>query len=344
MTRPAAILKEDDFFVANIKVPPCNVHSRQHGLTIAGIVSDLSSLVCRRTNFPSILQMGMELKELGTTGAKVPEVGIGTYRYEAGPGLLRKAVELGAFLIDTAESYNNEEVVGQAIQGIRNRVFVATKTRHWKYAEVLRSAEGSLRRLGIDSIDLYQLHWPNAAVPIAETMAAMETLVDQGKVRFLGVSNFSVPELKKAQAVMRKYQIVSNQVRYSLVDRSIQLDVLPYCQRNHVTVIAHTPLAEGLRNILSFDSQDVLGQLAGVTGKTRAQIALNWCVSQPGVVTIPKTHSLEHLSENCGSSGWRLTEEQMAMLDKGVHFRRRSRFEARFRRFARNTLQRLGRP
>ena len=99
-----------------------------------------------------------------------------------------------------------------------------------------------------------------------------------------------------------------------------------------------------MRNILSFDPQDVLGQLATMTDKTRAQVALDWCLSQQGVVTIPRTHSLEHLAENCASSGWRLTEEQMAMLEKGVHFRRRGRFEAVFRRFARNTLQRVGRP
>src|SRR5882672_12671621 len=151
----------------------------------------------------------MRTRELGDSGIQIPEIGTGTYLYRGTPELLRQGVDWGATLIDTAEYYRNEEIVGQAIRGIRDRVFVATKANHWRRQEVFNSAEVSLRKLGIDTIDLYQVHWPNSAVPIEETMSAMEDLVDQGKVRFVGVSNFTLPELKRARQAMRKHRIVS---------------------------------------------------------------------------------------------------------------------------------------
>ncbi len=154
--------------------------------------------------------MATRRKELGTTGVLIPEIGVGTWKYKGGPRLLRRAVELGAAMVDTAESYGNEETVGEAIKGLRDRVFVATKTNHWKYGDVISSAEASFKKLGLDRIDLYQLHWPSARAPIAETMGAMQALVDHGKVRFIGVSNFTVPDLRSALSVMDKYPIVSN--------------------------------------------------------------------------------------------------------------------------------------
>jgi aryl-alcohol dehydrogenase-like predicted oxidoreductase len=128
-------------------------------------------------------------------------------------------------------------------------VFVATKTHDWRHKEVPQCADASLRRLGIDTIDLYQLHWPNGSVPIAETMADMEELVQQGKVRFLGLSNSAVKEFKPAQATLRKCTIEANQVRYGLVDRTIEGDVLPFARREGVTVIAHSPLAHSFQKL-----------------------------------------------------------------------------------------------
>jgi len=283
----------------------------------------------------------MEFKKLGHTDAVIPEIGIGTWQYQGGPELLRSAVELGAALIDTAEYYRNEEVVGKAIRGIRGQVFVATKTNHWRYKEVMASADASLKRLGVDRIDLYQLHWPNGAVPLEETMAAMEALVDQGKVRYLGVSNFSIGEMQRAQAALRRQRLVSNQLRYSLVERTIEPRILPYCQRHQVTVLAYSPLGHAFSKLTGADPADVLGRVAKATGKTRAQVALNWCIAKPGVVAIPKTESAPHLAENCASSGWRLSEEHRRLLDRSIRFRRRSRPEAVLRRLVRNTLQRI---
>ena len=162
---------------------------------------------------------------------------------------MREAIALGANFIDTAESYGTEEVVGEAIKGVRNKVFLATKVspRHFRRPEVIRSAEQSLKRLGTDYIDLYQLHWPNYHVPIGETMAAMEELVASGKIRFIGVSNFSVREMERAQATLSKDRIVSNQVRYSLVERTIEDGLLQYCEDRQITILAFSPLASGLQ-------------------------------------------------------------------------------------------------
>ena len=175
----------------------------------------------------------MEYRELGATGVMIPEVGLGTWKYRGGPEPLRWGIELGANLIDTAEMYRTEDAVGQAIRGIRDRVFVATKVlgSNLRYDDVMRAAEKSLRLLNDDVIDLYQIHWPSRSVPIAETMRAMETLVDRGMVRYVGVSNFSVAEMREAQAAMSKYPIVCNQVLYNLKRRRIERDLIPTAKR-----------------------------------------------------------------------------------------------------------------
>jgi diketogulonate reductase-like aldo/keto reductase len=281
----------------------------------------------------------MELKQLGDTGVMVPEIGLGTWKYSGGDAPLRRGVELGAFLIDTAEMYRTEDAVGRAVNGIRERVFIATKVlgRHLKYDQVLRAAEQSLRLLDIACIDLYQIHWPNSRVPIVETMRAMEHLADAGMVRCIGVSNFSVRQLADAQSAMFRHPIVSNQVLYNLQRRGIEQDLLPYCQANGVTIMAYTPLADGalavppdpaasgpgggLRRaagrVMGRNRQsETLRAVAAECGKTPAQVALNWCVSRPNVIAIPKSNSVARTEENCGASGWRLTTEQLDRLDR----------------------------
>src|SRR5215831_11125681 len=263
----------------------------------------------------------MELQQLGNTGVMVPEIGLGTWKYRGGVEPLRRGIELGATLIDTAEIYRTEDVVGQAIQGQRERIFLATKVSgdHLRADAVLRAAEGSLRLLGTDVIDLYQIHWPNARVPIKETMQAMETLVDRGQVRYIGVSNFSLRELRAAQETMTKYPIVSNQVLYNLNRREIERDLLPYCQRHQMTILAYTPLDDGRLAAASRfrrqQSMRVLEQVATDTQKTLAQVALNWCTAHPYVIAIPKSNSVERTVENCHASGWRLSPAQRQQLD-----------------------------
>ena len=264
----------------------------------------------------------MEMKELGNTGVMVPEIGLGTWKYRGGNEPLRKGVSLGATLIDTAEMYRNEVEVGQAIDGLRDKVFLATKVlgSNLRYDQVLRAAEQSLRKLDVDCVDLYQIHWYNCGVPITETMRAMESLVDRGMVKYIGVSNFSTKELQESQAAMTKHPIVSNQVLYNLNNRRIERDLLPYCQQNKITIIAYTPLDSGSLasspRFMPARRSQALGRLAEELGKTRAQIALNWCISRPNVIAIPKSDSISRTVENCEAGDWKLTADQVRMLDE----------------------------
>ena len=270
----------------------------------------------------------MELKRLGASGVMVPEIGLGTWRYTGGAEPLRRGIELGANFIDTAEMYRTEDQVGEAIAGIRERVFVATKVLggNLRYDAVLRAADKSLRRLGVDKIDLYQIHWPNPSVPIAETMRAMERLVADGLVGYVGVSNFSVEDMEEAQAAMQNNPLVSNQILYNLRRRRAERDVIPYCRQHDVAVIAYSPLHEGalvgneggrIRRALGLNrDQQVLADIAGETGKTAAQVALNWVADQDGMIAIPKSNSVARTEENCAASGWRLTAEQRQRLER----------------------------
>jgi diketogulonate reductase-like aldo/keto reductase len=283
----------------------------------------------------------MWLKELAQTGVHIPEIGLGTWHYHAGPGPLRRGLEAGALFIDTAESYGTESVVREATTGLRDRVFLATKVspQNFHRADFFKSVDSSLRRLGTDAIDLLQLHEPSSAIPIEETMGAMADLIAAGKVRYAGVSNFSVAQLGEARKALGRYPIVSNQVRYNLIDRTIEPDLLPYCRAHHVTVIAYCPLARGLERIRDCDPSDVIGEVARMTGKSPAQIVLNWCLCQEGVVAIPKGNSEQHVLDNCGAAGWRLSSEQIALLDSRIRYRRRTRFDELARRYVPRPLQ-----
>lgn len=258
----------------------------------------------------------MEQKVLGKTGVQVTAIGLGTWRYQGGVEPLRRGIERGATLIDTAERYGTEHVVGEAIAGVRSRVFVATKVRHenLRYDDVFRAADASLTALGIERIDLYQIHRPNPDVPIAETMAALDGLVDAGKVRFIGVSNFSVAQLQAAEAAAR-HPIVSNQLRYSLVNRAIEDELLAYCQQRGVTVIAYSPLSRGVSNLIGGLADRTLLQVSAIEGRSPAQVALNWCISKSNVIAIPRASTFSHVDEICSASDWRLSEESVAKLE-----------------------------
>lgn len=288
----------------------------------------------------------MNLKQLGITGVQVSELALGTWNYSGGVEPLREAIELGATFIDTAESYGTEPIVGEAIRGIRDKVFVASKVlpRHFRYNDVIRAAECSLQQLNTDYIDLYQLHWPNYAVPIAETMSAMERLIEMGKIRYIGVSNFTLAELKRAQRQLTSARIVSNQVKYSLVCRDPEDGLIDYCGANGISILAFSPLATGPGAMTSADTADTLGQVASDLGKTRAQVALNWCISRPPVIAIFKANRIDHVRENCAASGWYLSPDQYQRVSKSVLANQgRSRAERFARRMARRAAQYTGR-
>jgi len=275
----------------------------------------------------------MELKKLGKTGVEIPVLGLGTWgiggfssRHLGGEDkavrALRLGVELGMAFIDTAEMYANghsEEVVAMAVEKNRDKVFIATKVsaHNLSYEHVLRSCEASLKRLKTNYVDLYQVHWPNTSIPITDTMKAMEKLVEDGKVREIGVSNFSVQQTREAQEALSRKTLASNQVEYSLVDRSIEDELLPYAAKEHVTIIAYSPIARG--HIPGGGREErwrILDRIAEKNGKTRTQIALNWLICKDPVVAIPKSANSEHVKEIAGSVGWRLSEGDQDALNK----------------------------
>ena len=267
----------------------------------------------------------MEYRHLGRTSEKVSTIGMGTWRVGVYSGheerakqvtALRKGVELGLNLIDTAEMYaagRSEEVVGEAINGIREDVFIATKVSpdNLRHDAVISACEGSLRRLGISHIDLYQIHWPNPSVPIKETMRAMEELVHDGKVRYIGVSNFSVQETNEARAALSNNEVISNQVEYSLTSRAVEADILPYCSREKISLIAYSPLARG-----NIPGSSIPKALQYKYTMTPAQIMLNWVTRNKQVLAIPKSTNLVHLQENASSSTPRFTDSEYQQIAK----------------------------
>jgi diketogulonate reductase-like aldo/keto reductase len=264
----------------------------------------------------------MKFKFLGKTKEKIPVLGMGTWKMGGEWNLpnfskdkeeikaLKFGLKLGMRFIDTAEAYGGghaEELVGKAIKG--EKVFIATKVspEHFHYKDIIKSCNASLKRLGVKQIDLYQLHWPNPLIPIKETMRAMEELVEKGKIRYIGVSNFSVEEFKEAQNALSKYEIVSNQVEYSLLSRAIEKDILPFCKKEKITLIAYSPLAQGkIFGKLPKNLSLALKEISIKYNKTISQIALNWLISKKPVITIPKASKIEHIKENIGALGWKL--------------------------------------
>ena len=263
----------------------------------------------------------MNYKQLGNTDIKIPEIGLGTWNYRGGVEPLRKGIELGANLIDTAEGYYTEDIVGEAVEGMREEVIIATKVsgRHLGYDDVLWACENSMQKLLTDYIDLYQIHWPNPSFPIKGTMEALEKLVDEGLVHYVGVSNFSVDEMKEAQHFFPNYKIQSNQVLYNLNSREIEEELLPYCVENDITILAYTPLDSGRlckkNGLIKSKKYKALDGIANGKNKTPGQVALNWCITHENVVAIPKSNSVERTVENCGASGWYLTEKEVNELN-----------------------------
>lgn len=254
----------------------------------------------------------------------LPLVGQGTWMLEKDPRdraieALRFGIKLGMTLIDTAEMYGHgkaEEIVGEAIADCRDRLFVVSKVlpSNASYDGTRRACERSLKRLGIDCLDLYLLHWPGSH-PIGETMRGLESLARDRMTRCIGVSNFDVNELREAQAALRNEPLACNQVLYHLGDRGIERRLIPYCREQGIAVMGYSPF--GHRSFPKPRSRGGMA-LAGVAernGKTVRQVVLAF-LTRDGVFAIPKSGNPEHVRENAGALGLALTAEDTAEIDQ----------------------------
>lgn len=244
---------------------------------------------------------------------RIPAIGLGTYglRGRQGVRAIGRALELGYRHLDTAELYENETAVGTALAESpvdREDVFLTTKVwkSHLAYDDVLHSARRSAEKLGVDVLDLLLIHAPSASVPLSETIDAMNSLQDEGLVRHIGVSNFSVSRLREAMATSTT-PIFTNQVEYHpYKDRS---DLLEFCVENSILLTAYSPLAKG-----RVAKDDTLAAIGERYNKTGAQVALRWLVQQPNVIAIPKAGDETHLRENRSIFDFSLTDSEMERI------------------------------
>jgi len=297
------------------------------------------------------------LVELGKSGLRVSRIGLGVWQASdewrgQDPKIIaaiKRSWELGVNLLDTAEIYgygHSEGVVGRALKSFgRDNFVVATKvySAHLRYDELQRACAYSLRRLGVSEIDLYQIHWPDPweQIPLKETMRAMEKLYAEGKIRAIGVSNFAVRDLEEARKCLSRSDIVSDQLQYSLVRREIEEEVVPYCKREGIRIIAWSPLAQGALSG-KYSSQKIprrdvrktnpifepknlarmkrllltMSKIASRSGCTMSQVALAWLMKDPDVVPIPGAKNAEQAEENAGAVEVELSAEDLESLDR----------------------------
>ena len=253
---------------------------------------------------------------------RMPRLGLGTWHMGESARTraeevkaLRLGLDLGITLIDTAEMYGAggaEEVVGEAIRGRRDGVYVVTKFYpHHAGERALRTAcEGSLERLGIDRIDCYLYHW-RGSVPLAETVEALERLVTAGKIARWGVSNFDVSDLEELVALRDGDRLAADQVLYNLARRGAEFDLMPWCAARNVDVMAYSPLDEG-----PLARHPAIGAVARDLKVSAAEVALAWTVRNPGVCTIPKASREEHVRAIRRSADLALDGAALTALDR----------------------------
>jgi diketogulonate reductase-like aldo/keto reductase len=256
------------------------------------------------------------------SGEAVPVLGQGTWRMGESAArradevaALRLGLDLGMTLIDTAEMYGSggaEEVVGEAVQGRRDEVFLVSKVYPHNASRqgAVAACERSLRRLGTDCLDLYLLHW-RGSVPLAETLEAFRALVEDGKIRYYGVSNLDAGEMDEVRALDGGRAVATNQVHYSLARRGIEADLLPWHRAHGVPLMAYSPLEQG-----RLGRSEALRSVAARHGVTEMQVALAWILAQDAVFAVPKAVRPEHVRENRAARDLALTDEDMAALDR----------------------------
>lgn len=253
------------------------------------------------------------MERLTVHGVEVPRIGLGTWnlRGQTCRQAVARALALGYRHIDTAELYGNEQDIGAAVgaAGVpRTELFIVSKawSDHLHSDSLVAACEASLERLGTDYMDLYLVHWPNRQVPIDDTMAGMGKLLQQGKTRQMGVSNFSIQQMEEAETALGS-RIFCNQVRFNVRHR--QPDMVEHCQRQDVLLAAYTPLAKG-----AFAGDPVLVEIGKAHGKTPHQVALRWLIQQDNVAALPKSARQDHQEQNLDVFDFSLSTDEMARI------------------------------
>jgi diketogulonate reductase-like aldo/keto reductase len=263
----------------------------------------------------------MERRWFGPTKCEVAVIGQGTWYLQSGDrasaiAAVRRGLDLGMTHIDTAEYYGEaENVVGEAISGRRNEVFLVSKVIPGNASRTgtIAACENSLARLRTDRLDCYLLHW-RGQHPLQETIAAFERLEREGKILSWGVSNFDVSDLEEVWEVAGR--LVCNQVLYHLHERAIEHAVIPWCQQHGVAVVAYSPFGHGDFPGSRTKGGRVLEEIAAARKATPRQVALRFLVRRPSLFTVPKASSPDHAAENAGAGDLRLTEAELARIDQ----------------------------
>ncbi len=268
----------------------------------------------------------MERRQFGSMKREVSLIGQGTWYIEdkdrnSAIAALRRGLDLGLNHIDTAEMYGSgaaEELIGEAIEGRREEVFLVSKVlpQHASRSGTIKACEASLARLGTDRLDAYLLHW-RGSHPLVETIAAFEELRKKGKILAWGVSNFDVPDLEEAWRIADPGHLVCNQVLYHLEERAIEHAVIPWCEKHKVAVVAYSPYGHGDFPGPGTRGGRVLKQIAEEQHVTPRQVALQFLLSRPGLFAIPKASTPEHVEENAGADDFQLSIADIEQIDKG---------------------------
>jgi diketogulonate reductase-like aldo/keto reductase len=254
------------------------------------------------------------------SGEAVPVLGQGTWHMGEDPDrrdeeirALRLGLDLGMTLIDTAEMYGDgasEELVGQAIEGRRDEVFLVSKVlpSHATRAGTVAACQGSLQRLGTDHLDLYLLHW-RGEIPLAETLRGFDDLVNAGAIRYWGVSNFDVADMEDLFDAEAE-DCATDQVLCNVMRRGTEYDLLPWCHRHSIPIMAYSPIEQG-----RMVRHPVLREIAARHRATPAQVALAWILRHDSVIAIPKASSPQHVRENHDAINVHLSEDDLAEID-----------------------------
>lgn len=266
------------------------------------------------------MREAMESRTFGPTGVTVPVIGQGTWKIRD-PASAQEAIarghDLGMTHIDTAELYTgSEEVLRPVLEDRRDEVFLVSKVlpSHASYEGTLASCRASLDRLGTDHLDVYLLHWWHERRAPEECMRAMGTLIDEGRIRWAGVSNFSVQMMEQAMEALSPHEMACNQVMYHLWERSIEADLVPYCRDKGIAVVGYTPFGPRFPRPDEPEGR-LLQEIGDKHGKTPRQVALRFLTREEPLFAIPKAEQVAHVEENAGGAGWRLDDEDLERID-----------------------------